>query len=42
MPMKLVRKKSPGGLFRWLARDEELAVKIFPDSGTLLIGHNIR
>lgn len=27
MPMKLVRKKSPGGQFCWLARDEELAVK---------------
>lgn len=28
MPMKLVRKKNPrGGLFRWLTRDEELAVK---------------
>lgn len=28
MPMKLVRKKNPrGGLFRWLTRDEESAVK---------------
>lgn len=28
MPMKLVRKKNPrGSLFRWLTRDEELAVK---------------